>query len=111
MAFVTLVIGNLGLILSNRSMTHRALRVLIRPNRALVFVVVTTILALTLAVFVPWLQDLFGFAPLGWSRLAEAVAAALACIVVNDVIGIVWRWVDQRRAATGAKAVQSRAAA
>jgi Ca2+-transporting ATPase len=35
MAFVTLVIGNLGLVLTNRSMTHSAFRVLTRPNRAL----------------------------------------------------------------------------
>jgi Ca2+-transporting ATPase len=88
---VTLVIGNLGLVLTNRSMTLSAFRVLARPNRALVFVVVTTVLALVLSVSVPWLRGLFGFAALGWPRLAEAAGAALACIVVNDVMGIIWR--------------------
>jgi Ca2+-transporting ATPase len=92
MAFVTLVIGNLGLVLTNRSMKTSAFRVLTRPNRALVFVVITTIAALALSVSVPWLRGLFGFAPLGLPRLAEAAGAALACIVVNDLIGIIWRW-------------------
>jgi Ca2+-transporting ATPase len=96
MAFVTLVIGNLGLVLTNRSMTHSAFRVLTRPNPALVVVVLITMTALGLAVFVPWLRGLFGFAPLAWPRLAEAVAAALACIALNDVIGMVWRRIAQR---------------
>ena len=93
MAFVTLVIGNLGLVLTNRSITSSAFRVLTRPNRALVFVIITTMTALTLAVSVPWLRGLFGFAPLGWPRLTEAAGAALVCIVVNDLIGIIWRWI------------------
>jgi len=51
-----------------------------------------TISALTLAISVPWLQGLFGFTPLAWARLAESVGAAVACVVVNDLIGVVWRW-------------------
>ncbi|MTV31675.1 HAD-IC family P-type ATPase [Rhodoblastus acidophilus] len=92
MAFVTLVIGNLGLVLTNRSLKTSAFRALTRPNRALVFVVITSMVALGLALSAPWLRGLFGFAPLGWPRLAEAVGAALACIVVNDLIGVIWRW-------------------
>ena len=99
MAFVTLVIGNLGLVLTNRSTEHSAFRVLTRPNRALVFVVITTMAALVLSVSVPWLRGLFGFAPLGWPRLAEAAGAAVICIVVNDVIGMIWRWLAAGRAA------------
>jgi len=98
MAFVTLVIGNLGLVLTNRSMKTSAFRALTRPNRALVFVVIMTMAALGLALYVPWLRGLFGFAPLGLPRLAEAAGAALACIVVNDLIGIIWRWLAARAA-------------
>ncbi len=96
MAFVTLVMGNLGLVLTNRSVKHSAFRVLTRSNPALVVVVITTMSALTLAVSVPWLRELFGFAPLSWPRLAEAAAAALVCIVVNDGIGMIWRWIAAR---------------
>ncbi len=91
MSFVTLVLGNLGLVLTNRSTTSSALRVLARPNRALGFVMVTTITALILAISVPWLRGLFGFTVLGWRHLAEAAGAALVCIVVNDLIGLAWR--------------------
>ncbi len=98
MAFVTLVLGNLGLILTNRSMTSSALRVLMRPNRALVFVVVTTLIALALSISVPWLRGLFGFAALSLPRLAEAGGAAVICVIVNDLIGIIWRrFVDGNR--------------
>jgi Ca2+-transporting ATPase len=99
MAFMTLVIGNLGLVLTNRSMRSSAFRVLARPNRALVFVVITTVFALALSVSVPWLRGLFGFASLGLPRLAEAAGAALVCIVVNDLVGMIWRWLAARVAA------------
>jgi Ca2+-transporting ATPase len=102
MAFVTLVLGNLGLVLTNRSLKTSAFFTLMRPNRALMFVVVATLAALALSVSVPWLRGLFGFAPLGLPRLAEAAGAALACVVVNDLIGVVWRWL-------AAKAAQRRA--
>ncbi len=91
MGFITLVLGNLGLVLTNRSITTSAFRVLTRPNRALLLVIVTTLAALTLSITVPWLRTLFDFAPPGWRRLVEATAAALMCLVVNDLIGVAWR--------------------
>jgi Ca2+-transporting ATPase len=91
MAFVTLVLGNLGLVLTNRSTSAGVWQILTRPNRALALVAVITLTALVLSVSVPWLRGLFGFAPLGLPRLAEAAAAALGSMVVNDVIKLVWR--------------------
>ncbi len=64
---------------------------LTRPNRVLLLVIITTMTALILSISVPWLRGLFGFAPLGWPRLAEAAGAALVCIVINDLIGMIWR--------------------
>jgi Ca2+-transporting ATPase len=93
MAFVTLVIGNLGLVLTNRSMTSSAFKVLARPNRALLIVVMTTVTALAISIGIPWFRGLFGFASLNWPHFVEAVSAALACIVVNDLIGVIWRQV------------------
>lgn len=100
MAFVTLVLGNLGLVLTNRSTTSGALRAMLRPNRALVLVVIVTGLALAASLSVPWLRGLFGFVAIGWPRMAEAAGAALACIVVNDIIGIVWRRIAAARRTT-----------
>ena len=96
MAFVTLVLGNLGLVLTNRSLTESAARVLMRPNRVLFVVAAVTVTALGLAEFVPWARGLFGFAPLTLVHLGEAVAAAALCVVVNDAIGMVWRRVASR---------------
>ena len=104
MAFVTLVLGNLGLVLTNRSLKTSAFVALTRPNRALGIVVVVTLTALALALWVPWLRGLFGFAPLAWPRLGEAAAAALGCIVVNDLIGVVWRSCPARRSPPPARA-------
>lgn len=97
MAFVTLVIGNLGLVLTNRSLKTSAFRVLTRPNPALAVVMTVTIAVLALSLSVPWLRGLFGFAPLGLARLAEAAGAALVCIVINDLIGMIWRWFAAKR--------------
>ncbi len=47
--------------------------------------------ALIPSISVPPLRGLSGFAPLSWPRLAEAAGAALVCIVVNDLIGMIWR--------------------
>ena len=72
MAFVTLVLGNLGLVLTNRSLTESAVRLLMRPNSALLAVVAITFAALALSVFVPLARGLFGFAPLTPLHLAKA---------------------------------------
>ena len=101
MAFVTLVIGNLGLVLTNRSMRTSAFRALTRPNRALVLcrhhdhgrtgaLAVRALVARTV-----WLRA---------ARIAAiggGVGAALACIVVNDLIGISGAgWPRRRRRGT-----------
>ncbi len=98
MAFATLVLGNLGLVLTNRSMSASALRVLLRPNRALAVVAATAGLALALSLSVPWLRGLFGFAPLSLVHLGEAAVAALACVLFNDLCGVFWRRMDARAA-------------
>lgn len=61
------------------------------PNRALALVLAVTLSALALALWVPWLNEIFSFAPLAWPRLAEAAGAALAATIVNDLVGIIWR--------------------
>lgn len=92
MAFVTLVLGNLGLVLANRSMDSSAFRALLRPNPALAFVLAVTVVALVLALEVPWLRRLFGFAPLGLGQIAEAAGAAVISFVIIDLISDAARW-------------------
>lgn len=87
MSFVTLVLGNLGLVLANRSLSVSAFRSVLRPNQVLAAVSAVTVIALALALEVPWLQELFGFASLSIGQIAEATAAALASLLVNDLAG------------------------
>jgi Ca2+-transporting ATPase len=91
MAFVTLVLGNLGLVFANRSIDTSAFRAILRPNPALAFVLGVTVLALTLALEVPWLRGLFGFALLSPTQLLEPVAAAVASLAVVDLVGTALR--------------------
>jgi Ca2+-transporting ATPase len=81
MAFTTIVLGNLGLILANRSRTGLIAHVLRRPNPALWWVVGGTLAGVALVLYVPYLRDLFRFAPLHGGHLALCFAAALAGLV------------------------------
>lgn len=94
MAFVTLVLGNLGLVLTNRSMTSSAFTAMLRPNRALGLVVAMTFLALSLALSVPWLRSLFGFASLGTGQFAESIGLAFASLAGNDLLGLALRHIS-----------------
>ncbi len=64
LAFATLVIGNLMLILANRSWTRMISATLRAPNPALWWVVGGAAAVLVLAIYVPFLQSLFRFSPL-----------------------------------------------
>jgi Ca2+-transporting ATPase len=97
MAFVTLVLGNLGLVLSNRTIRSSAFKALTRPNPALVLVLAVTVVALALALEVAWLRGLFGFASLSPGQIGEATVAALASLAVNDLIGAAVRRFMQSR--------------
>ena len=103
MAFVTLVLGNLGLVLTHRSISASAFASMLRPNCALALVFALTGSALALALTVPWLRDLFGFAPLRPDQIAEAAGSAIVGLLINDAIGVVARWLSERR--RGAAAV------
>jgi P-type Ca2+ transporter type 2C len=80
-AFATLVVGNLALILSNRSATKPIWATLRTPNTTL-WVVVGLALALLLAtLYVPWAVDVLRFAPLPAHELAAAVGLGLLSVL------------------------------
>lgn len=78
LAFTTLVFGNLGMVLTNRSHTQSAFAVLRLPNPALWLVVAGTLAALVLVLYLPALAALFRFAPLDAGQWLAGLAAALA---------------------------------
>jgi len=73
-AFATLVVGNLALILSNRSREQSLWVTLRTPNPTLWAVVAATAALLLAALYLPWLVTLLHFAPLPGNELAAACA-------------------------------------
>jgi Ca2+-transporting ATPase len=78
MAFATIVLGNLGLILANRSRTRSVLSTLRFPNPALYWVIGGTLAGLLMTLYVPSLNRLFRFAPPAAADLVLCLAAAVA---------------------------------
>jgi Ca2+-transporting ATPase len=86
LAFVTLVIANLGLILSNRFWSKNILASLRYKNKALFIIVAATLGILTLVIYVPFLRDLFRFSILHPYDLAISLGAGVVCILWFEVV-------------------------
>jgi Ca2+-transporting ATPase len=82
LTFVTLVLSNLGLILSNRSWTRTILATLTMKNTALWWVVGGAVAFLSLVLTVPVLRRLFSFDQLSAVDVLIALVAA--------IIGVAW---------------------
>jgi Ca2+-transporting ATPase len=88
LAFVCMVIGNLGLIFSNRSRKHSIIKTLRIPNRALWWVTAGASVFLAFVLINPFLRNLFKFAPLnGWEFLL-IVLSGLASILIAESVKI-----------------------
>jgi len=98
MTFTTLVVANLGLILTNRSWTRTIRTTLRTPNKALWFVLGGTVVFLALVLYVPALMNLFKFARLSAVDVVIAVAAGIFSILWFEGLKIV----QARRAARAA---------
>jgi Ca2+-transporting ATPase len=76
MAFAAVVLGNVGLILSNRSPQAALIETLRRPNPALWWIVGGALLGLALALYVEPMREIFRFAPLSSTQMLMSFAAA-----------------------------------
>jgi Ca2+-transporting ATPase len=88
LSFTTLVIANLGLIFANRSWTRTIWSTLRTPNAALWWVIGGTTFFLGLALYVPFLRDLFHFSTLHPDDLALCLAGGVVSILWFE--GIKW---------------------
>ena len=86
LSFTTLVIGNLGLIFSNRSRTRTILQTLRMPNKALWWVSIGAVTFLGLALELPFLRDLFSFAAIHIEDLLVCGAVGLLSILISESV-------------------------
>jgi P-type Ca2+ transporter type 2C len=91
MAFTTLVLANLGLILSNRFLSTNIISALRFRNNALYIIVASTLVLLALVLYVPVLRDLFRFAPLHPNDLLLCLGAGALCVIWFEVVKLATR--------------------
>ncbi len=81
LTFTTLVIGNLALILVNRSWRHNMFKSASRSNAALWWVIAGALAFLLLALSLPVLREVFHFAPITPLQFIYCVAAGLISVL------------------------------
>ena len=81
LTFTTLIVANLGLILTNRSWSRTILETLESPNSALWWVVGGALVFLAAVLYIPFLRELFGFAYLHFLDIAICFMAGIASIL------------------------------
>ncbi|MFA5864154.1 MAG: cation-translocating P-type ATPase [Phycisphaerae bacterium] len=91
LAFTTLIIANLGLILINRSWTRTMFSMLKSPNRALWYVLGGAMIFLGLVLNIPFLRNLFLFEKLGLNDLVICLGAGIVSIIWFEFLKILNR--------------------
>ncbi|MGO9413081.1 MAG: cation-translocating P-type ATPase [Spirochaetia bacterium] len=91
LAFITLIVSNLSLILTNRSWSNTAWSAFRASNPALLWVVGGALVFLSLVVSVPGLRDLFHFAPMHLVDVAIALVAGLVSIAWFEAAKVLMR--------------------
>jgi Ca2+-transporting ATPase len=100
LAFVCMVIGNLGLIFANRSWKYSILKTIRIPNKALWWVTGGAAIFLTLVLSIPFLRDLFKFATLNrWETVLIAFSGLASVLIAESVkIKFVQKFIQGGRA-------------
>ena len=88
LAFVCMVIGNLGLIFSNRSQKHSIIKTVLIPNKALWWVTGGASVFLAFVLINPFLRSLFKFATLNGWELQLIVLSGFASILIAESVKI-----------------------
>ncbi|MCX6992502.1 MAG: cation-translocating P-type ATPase [Kiritimatiellaeota bacterium] len=86
LAFIALVVANLGLILINRSWNRTIFSMFREPNWALWWVVGGATVAMTLLLNVPFLRELFHFGRLHQLDILLSIAAGIASILWFELL-------------------------
>jgi Ca2+-transporting ATPase len=90
-AFITLIVSNLCLILTNRSWSRSIFSSFKSPNPALAWVMGGALIFLMLVIFVPFLQRVFHFAPMHAIDFCLALIAGIVSITWFEILKIFTR--------------------
>jgi len=96
MAFACLVMGNLALIVANRSASRSVFALLRIPNRAQWWMLGGTSVALAAALYAPALQRIFHFSPVHADDLVLPIIAGIAAIAWFELMKYAFRKVAAR---------------
>ncbi|MDD1762575.1 MAG: cation-translocating P-type ATPase [Methanothrix sp.] len=88
LTYTTLIVANLSLILANRSWSRTILDTMSTPNPALWWVVAGALIFLAMAIYVPFLRELFSFAYLHFIDIAICFVAGMASILWFEALKI-----------------------
>ncbi len=91
LTFTTLILANLGLILTNLSWSSTIIATLRKPNAALWWVVGGAVVFLGLVLYVPFLRGLFRFAELHPVDLGICLAAGVVSILWFEGLKLIYR--------------------
>jgi Ca2+-transporting ATPase len=86
LAFITLIVSNLCMILANRSWTRSFFASLTVPNHALRWVLLGAVAFLALVVYTPGLQNLFHFAPMHLVDLALSLGVGIVSVAWFEIV-------------------------
>ena len=85
LTFVTLIVSNIAVILSNRSWTYGIFKILATPNKAVFWIVGGAIIFLILILNVPFLLNLFQFEKIGFAEFMVCAVAGLFSITWFEI--------------------------
>lgn len=89
LAFTTLVIANLCLILTNRSWSNTIIENIKKPNPAMWWIIGGAVVFISAALFVPFMRHLFHFDSLNLNDIVLCITAGIFSIVWFELIKII----------------------
>jgi P-type Ca2+ transporter type 2C len=89
MAFTTLIVSNIAVILTNRSWTDNIFKIIATPNKAVLWVTGGAIFFLTMILNIPFFLDLFQFQKLTLVNVIICTCAGLTTIVWFEIYKII----------------------
>jgi P-type Ca2+ transporter type 2C len=85
MAFTTLIVSNIAVILTNRSWTDNIFKIIATPNKAVLWVVGGAIFFMILILNIPFFLDLFQFQKLSFINIVVCISAGIFTIAWFEI--------------------------